>query len=86
MNGDGSVELSNCVEGEKIGFYLNVSFVSSLIFFWVGFLIFKGYKKILDLEDVFFVLGEDNVNEVYRVFRSFLECFNDSIGRKVIIM
>ncbi|XP_074312621.1 ABC transporter C family member 3-like [Silene latifolia] len=53
--------------------YLNAGFLNTLTFYWVGSLIAKGYKKVLDLEDIPPLSGQDDVNESYISFRDILE-------------
>ncbi|KAH9602493.1 hypothetical protein KSS87_020952 [Heliosperma pusillum] len=63
--------------------YLNVGFLNTLTFYWVGSLISKGYWKILDLEDIPPLSGQDDVHESYVSFRNILEEQGRGRGKKV---
>ncbi|KAH9617847.1 hypothetical protein KSS87_005907 [Heliosperma pusillum] len=63
--------------------YLNAGFLNTLTFYWVGSLISKGYRKILDLEDIPPLSGQDDVHESYISFRKFLEDQGRERGKKV---
>ncbi|KAK9690351.1 hypothetical protein RND81_09G122000 [Saponaria officinalis] len=74
LNGSNSVDLSKKTENEtEHSLYLNAGFLSKLCFYWVGSLIAKGYNKILDLDDIPTLSGQDDVKVSYKTFTNFLE-------------
>ncbi|GAB2245993.1 hypothetical protein Droror1_Dr00001486 [Drosera rotundifolia] len=79
-NGDHKVEV---LGGETVTPYSNAGSLSKLTFAWIGPLIWTGYKKTLDIEDVPQLSHTDSVDGTFPIFKVLLDSIRGGDRGKV---